>query len=82
LQIADCFRCSIAVFADTRNNRAASRLAQYHRPNIGASPSAGLMQLGRNHCAAIKRKTLDEERTTDQRLTSRAEGKVDIGAAR
>ncbi len=51
------------------------------RPNIGASPIVWLMQLGRNHGAAILRKTLDEERATDQRLTSRAEGKVDIRAA-
>jgi ferritin-like metal-binding protein YciE len=48
---------------------------------MGASPVAWPMQLGRNHCAAILQKTLDEEKATDQKLTSLAEGKVNIRAA-
>jgi ferritin-like metal-binding protein YciE len=56
------------LFADTRNNRAASRLAQYHQPNIGASLIAWASQPGRNDCAAIQRKPLDEEKATDQNI--------------
>ena len=37
--------------------------------------------LGRNDCAAILQKTLDEEKMTDQKLTSLAEGKVNLRAA-
>lgn len=37
--------------------------------------------LGRNDCASILQKTLDEERTTDQKLTSLAEGKINLRAA-
>jgi ferritin-like metal-binding protein YciE len=38
-------------------------------------------QLGRNDCASILQKTLDEEKMTDQKLTSLAEGKVNLRAA-
>jgi ferritin-like metal-binding protein YciE len=38
-------------------------------------------QLGRNDCASILQKTLDEEKITDQKLTSLAEGKVNLRAA-
>ncbi len=37
--------------------------------------------LGRNDCASNLQKTLDEERTTDQKLTSLAEGKINLRAA-
>ena len=37
--------------------------------------------LGRNDCASILQKTLDEERTTDKKLTSLAEGKINLRAA-
>jgi ferritin-like metal-binding protein YciE len=38
-------------------------------------------QLGRNDCAAVLQKTLDEEKTTDKKLTSLAEGQVNMRAA-
>ena len=38
-------------------------------------------QLGRNDCASILQKTLDEEKATDQKLTSLAEGKINLRAA-
>jgi ferritin-like metal-binding protein YciE len=38
-------------------------------------------QLGRNDCASVLQKTLDEEKATDQKLTSLAEGKVNLRAA-
>ena len=38
-------------------------------------------QLGRNDCASILQKTLDEEKATDKKLTSLAESKVNLRAA-
>jgi len=38
-------------------------------------------QLGRNDCAAILQTTLDKEKITDKKLTSIAEGKVNLRAA-
>lgn len=38
-------------------------------------------QLGRNDCASVLQKTLDEEKATDQKLTSLAEGKINLRAA-
>jgi len=38
-------------------------------------------QLGRNDCASILQKTLDEEKMTDKKLTSLAEGKINLRAA-
>ena len=38
-------------------------------------------QLGRNDCAAILQTTLDEEKITDKKLTSIAEGRVNLRAA-
>jgi ferritin-like metal-binding protein YciE len=38
-------------------------------------------QLGRDDCASILQKTLDEEKATDQKLTSLAEGQVNLRAA-
>jgi ferritin-like metal-binding protein YciE len=38
-------------------------------------------QLGRNDCASVLQKTLDEEKATDKKLTSLAEGKVNLRAA-
>jgi ferritin-like metal-binding protein YciE len=37
--------------------------------------------LGRNECASLLQKTLDEERITDKKLTSLAEGKINLRAA-
>jgi len=38
-------------------------------------------QLGRNDCASILQKTLEEERATDKKLTSLAESEVNLRAA-
>src|ERR1700761_61825 len=38
-------------------------------------------QLGRNDCAILLQKTLDEEKVTDKKLTSLAEGKINLRAA-
>jgi ferritin-like metal-binding protein YciE len=38
-------------------------------------------QLGRNDCASILQKTLDEEKATDKKLTSLAESKANLRAA-
>ena len=38
-------------------------------------------QLGRNDCASVLQKTLDEEKATDKKLTALAEGKVNLKAA-
>ncbi|KIZ42699.1 MULTISPECIES: ferritin-like domain-containing protein [Rhodopseudomonas] len=38
-------------------------------------------QLGRNDCAAVLQKTLDEEKATDRKLTTLAEGGVNLRAA-
>ena len=38
-------------------------------------------QLGRNDCASVLQKTLDEEKATDKKLTTLAESKVNLRAA-
>src|ERR1700710_1067183 len=38
-------------------------------------------QLGRNDCASILQKTLDEEKATEKKLTTLAEGKINLRAA-
>jgi ferritin-like metal-binding protein YciE len=38
-------------------------------------------QLGRNDCASILQKTLDEEKNTDRMLTTLAEGRINLRAA-
>ena len=38
-------------------------------------------QLGRNDCVGILQQTLDEEKKTDAKLTSLAEGQVNLRAA-
>ena len=38
-------------------------------------------QLGRNDCAAVLQKTLEEERATDKKLTTLAESKINLRAA-
>jgi ferritin-like metal-binding protein YciE len=38
-------------------------------------------QLGRNDCANVLQRTLEEEKATDQKLTTLAEGKVNLRAA-
>jgi hypothetical protein len=67
------------VFGSRRNSRNISR-ARYEIVRCGCV-NAWARQLGRNDRAAILQKTLDEERTTDKKLTSLAEGKVNMRAA-
>jgi len=38
-------------------------------------------QLGRNDCASVLQKTLDEERATDRKLTTLAESRINLRAA-
>jgi len=38
-------------------------------------------QLGRNDCAGVLQKTLDEEKATDKKLTALADSKVNLRAA-
>jgi Domain of unknown function (DUF892) len=67
-----------------RNNRADRRLAIVPATNISArcgSLIAWAKQLGRNDCAGILQKTLDEEKTTDQKLSMLADSKVNLRAA-
>src|ERR1700740_1058327 len=54
----------------------AGQAAEHYEITRYGSLVAWAKQLGRNDCASILQKTLDEEKTTDQKLTSLAEGKV------
>jgi ferritin-like metal-binding protein YciE len=38
-------------------------------------------QLGRNDCAMILQKTLDEEKATDKKLTTLAESRINVRAS-
>ena len=59
---------------------AAQAVEHYEMVRYG-SLVAWAKQLGRNDCASILQKTLDEEKATDQKLTSLAEGKINLRAA-
>jgi ferritin-like metal-binding protein YciE len=59
---------------------AAQAVEHYEIARYG-SLIAWAKQLGRNDCASVLQKTLDEEKATDQKLTSLAEGKVNLRAA-
>ena len=59
---------------------AAQAVEHYEITRYG-SLIAWARQLGRDDCAAVLQKTLDEERKTDQKLTSLAEAKVNMRAA-
>src|SRR3954449_11084406 len=59
---------------------AAQAVEHYEIARYG-SLIAWAKQLGRNDCATILQKTLDEEKATDVKLTSLAEGKVNLRAA-
>lgn len=77
-------------FAAVRNNGAACRLALVSTiEHIGVPATRRLRgyvpetknDRGRNDCASILRKTLDEEKETDKKLTALAESKVNLRAA-
>jgi ferritin-like metal-binding protein YciE len=59
----------------------AAQAAEHYEIVRYGSLIAWARQLGRNDCASILQKTLDEEKTTDKKLTSLAEGKVNLKAA-
>lgn len=59
----------------------AAQAAEHYEITRYGSLIAWARQLGRNDCAGILQTTLDEEKTTDRKLTSLAEGKVNLRAA-
>jgi ferritin-like metal-binding protein YciE len=59
----------------------AAQAAEHYEIARYGSLIAWARQLGRNDCASFLQKTLDEEKTTDKKLTSLAEGKINLRAA-
>ncbi|MGY3616479.1 YciE/YciF ferroxidase family protein [Bradyrhizobium sp. USDA 10063] len=59
----------------------AAQAAEHYEIVRYGSLIAWARQLGRDDCASILQKTLDEEKMTDKKLTSLAEGKVNLRAA-
>jgi ferritin-like metal-binding protein YciE len=59
----------------------AAQAAEHYEITRYGSLIAWARQLGRNDCASVLQQTLDEEKTTDRKLTSLAEGKVNLRAA-
>ena len=59
----------------------AAQAAEHYEIARYGSLIAWAKQLGRNDCASVLQKTLDEEKVTDKRLTSLAESKVNLRAA-
>jgi ferritin-like metal-binding protein YciE len=59
----------------------AAQAAEHYEIARYGSLIAWAKQLGRNDCAGVLQKTLDEEKATDQKLTALAEGKVNLRAA-
>src|ERR1700748_652089 len=59
----------------------AAQSAEHYEIVRYGSLIAWARQLGRTDCASVLQKTLDEEKTTDKKLTTLAEGQVNIRAA-
>ena len=59
----------------------AAQAAEHYEIVRYGSLIAWARQLGRNDAASILQKTLDEEKATDKKLTTLAEGKVNLRAA-
>jgi ferritin-like metal-binding protein YciE len=59
----------------------AAQAAEHYEITRYGSLIAWAKQLGRNDCASVLQKTLDEEKATDQKLTAMAESKVNLRAA-
>jgi ferritin-like metal-binding protein YciE len=59
----------------------AAQAAEHYEITRYGSLVAWAKQLGRNDCASVLQKTLDEEKATDKRLTLLAESKVNLRAA-
>ena len=59
----------------------AAQAAEHYEITRYGSLIAWAKQLGRNDCASVLQKTLDEEKATDKKLTEMAENKVNLRAA-
>jgi ferritin-like metal-binding protein YciE len=59
----------------------AAQAAEHYEIVRYGSLVAWAKQLGRNDCASVLQKTLDEEKATDKKLTSLAESKINLRAA-
>jgi ferritin-like metal-binding protein YciE len=59
----------------------AGQAAEHYEITRYGSLIAWAKQLGRNDCASILQKTLDEEKATDRKLTTLAEGRINLRAA-
>ena len=59
----------------------AAQAAEHYEIARYGSLIAWARQLGHNDCASVLQKTLDEEKATDKKLTTLAEGKVNLRAA-
>jgi ferritin-like metal-binding protein YciE len=59
----------------------AAQAAEHYEISRYGSLIAWARQLGRNDCASVLQKTLDEEHMTDKKLTSLAEGRINLRAA-
>lgn len=59
----------------------AAQAAEHYEITRYGSLIAWAKQLGRNDCAGVLQKTLDEEKATDKKLTSLAESKINLRAA-
>jgi ferritin-like metal-binding protein YciE len=59
----------------------AAQAAEHYEITRYGSLIAWAKQLGRNDCASILQKTLDEEKATDKKLTTLAESRVNLRAA-
>src|SRR3979411_278978 len=59
----------------------AAQAAEHYEITRYGSLMAWAKQLGRNDCASVLQKTLEEEKATDRKLTALAEGKVNLKPA-
>ena len=59
----------------------AAQAAEHYEIARYGSLIAWARQLGRNDCATVLQKTLDEEKLADKKLTTLAEGRVNLRAA-
>jgi ferritin-like metal-binding protein YciE len=59
----------------------AAQAAEHYEIARYGSLTAWAKQLGRNDCASVLQKTLEEERETDKKLTAIAESRVNLRAA-
>jgi ferritin-like metal-binding protein YciE len=59
----------------------AAQAAEHYEITRYGSLIAWAKQLGRNDCASVLQKTLDEERATDRKLSTLAESRINLRAA-